>query len=254
MAAHAGELFQRICEENLGESAGRTYLAVVPGKHAFLAGDRPALDWQELTRAVADCAPALTPVGLGTVLSAEDYYRTDAHWRQEALLPAAEYLCGVLGVPGASGSHETKTYPVPFAGDYLRDLPLAPDQLNYLTGPGMEEITVTRYDLMGRPHTGLLYDRLRAREGEGYNLFLSGAQGLLVLENPAAATERELILFRDSFGSSLAPLLAESYCRVTLVDLRYFPSYLLGETLDFHGQDVLFLYSTLLLNNSLALR
>ena len=48
--------------------------------------------------------------------------------------------------------------------------------------------------------------------------------------------------------------LAESYAKITLVDLRYLPSYLLGDYVDFHGQDVLFLYSSLLLNNSLALR
>ena len=75
-----------------------------------------------------------------------------------------------------------------------------------------------------------------------------------MIDNPAAATDRELVVFRDSFGSSLVPLLVEGYARVTLIDIRYVNSAYLGNFVDFHGQDVLFLYSTLLLNDSLALR
>ena len=61
-------------------------------------------------------------------------------------------------------------------------------------------------------------------------------------------------MFRDSFGSSLAPLLASGYRTITLVDLRYITSAELGKYLEVTDQDVLFLYSTLLLNNSMAMR
>ena len=76
----------------------------------------------------------------------------------------------------------------------------------------------------------------------------------MVLENPNGPAGRELVLFRDSFGSSLAPLLAASYSKITLVDLRYMDSSLLGDYVTFSHQDVLFLYSTLLLNSSQSLR
>ena len=52
----------------------------------------------------------------------------------------------------------------------------------------------------------------------------------------------------------MVPLLVNDYAKVTLVDLRYIRSDYLGQFLDFHGQDVLFLYSTLLLNNSAAIK
>ena len=77
---------------------------------------------------------------------------------------------------------------------------------------------------------------------------------MLTIENPQATTERELIVFRDSFGSSLAPLLVQGYKTVTLVDVRYISSQMLDRFLDFHGQDVLFLYSTLVLNNAFMLK
>ena len=87
-----------------------------------------------------------------------------------------------------------------------------------------------------------------------YSLFLSGSKSLLRLENPAAPEGKKLILFRDSFGSSLAPLLAEGYREILLVDIRYISPAVLGEMVSFEGQDVLFLYSENVLNNSETLK
>ena len=83
-----------------------------------------------------------------------------------------------------------------------------------------------------------------------YDIFLSGMQGYVEITNPNATTDRELIVFRDSFGSSMVPLLLQDYARVTVLDIRYVSSYFLKDLVDFHGQDVLFLYSTLVLNDS----
>ena len=87
-----------------------------------------------------------------------------------------------------------------------------------------------------------------------YDVFLSGAQPILVIDNPAGEPGKELVLFRDSFGSSLAPLLAEGYQRVTLVDIRYMSQEQIGQYVTFENQDVLFLYSTLVLNNGRSLK
>ena len=81
-----------------------------------------------------------------------------------------------------------------------------------------------------------------------YEFFLSGPISLLTMENPATEGSRELILFRDSFGSSIAPLLLDGYSKITLVDIRYIHPDLLGKFIDFQGCDVLFLYSSLVLN------
>jgi len=61
-------------------------------------------------------------------------------------------------------------------------------------------------------------------------------------------------MFRDSFGSSLAPLLVEGYKKITMVDIRYINSDVLDAFIEFNDQDVLFVYSTLLLNSSLGIR
>ena len=87
-----------------------------------------------------------------------------------------------------------------------------------------------------------------------YEVLLSGAQPLLTIENPAGKADRELVIFRDSFGSSLAPLLLESYGKVTLVDIRYMHPDQVESYVNFQNQDVLFLYSALILNSSRSLK
>ena len=110
---------------------------------------------------------------------------------------------------------------------------------------------------MTGPENGTItsvYDMTKLSSRDLYDVFLSGAVSVLEVENPAAKTDRELIVFRDSFGSSLVPLLVPGYKRVTLLDIRYVPTEYLGDYVQFGGQDVLFLYSPLVLNNSAMLK
>ena len=99
-----------------------------------------------------------------------------------------------------------------------------------------------------------MYDLKRAEGKDPYELFLSGPLSLITIQNPQAGTDRRLVLFRDSFGSSIAPLLIEDYAQITLVDIRYIQPGFLNGMVDFEGCDVLFLYSTLVLNHSETLK
>jgi hypothetical protein len=76
---------------------------------------------------------------------------------------------------------------------------------------------------------------------------------------PATANEsgRRLIIFRDSYTSSLAPLLVDSYSEVLLLDTRYIYPHMLGSFVtpeEFTDADVLFMYSAMILNDSNTLR
>ena len=87
-----------------------------------------------------------------------------------------------------------------------------------------------------------------------YDVFVGGASSLQVIRSPKAATDRRLILFRDSYTSSLAPLLLEAYGEIVLIDLRYIDSARIGAYVDFAGADILFLYNTLIVNHSEMLK
>lgn len=94
------------------------------------------------------------------------------------------------------------TADAPFYGVYCGQsaLPLAPDTLRYLTSETLLGCTVYDYET---DSTGPVYD-LPALEGEDpYSVFLSGSKSLLTITNPSADTDRELVIFRDSFASAL---------------------------------------------------
>ena len=246
--------FDTIHENLLGES--RCFFAVVPDKGYYLAqsSGHLAMDYDALYAKLETGLPWAVQIDLRQALTAGDYYRTDTHWRQECLLPAATAICDALGVTAPKGEDYSRIQSErPFYGVYYGQaaLPMEPDTLTWLESETLRQCAV--YDETGK--TGAVYDTAKLTESrDPYDVFLSGARALLTIENPNAKTDRELIVFRDSFGSSMVPLLLEDYAKVTLVDIRYVSSAKLDSFLDFHGQDVLFLYSTLVLNNSASLK
>ena len=128
---------------------------------------------------------------------------------------------------------------------------MGPEQMVVLKSAALSRCRV--FDFMTGEYTeGYNMDKLESPDL--YDVFLSGGQPILTIENPNGNPEKELVIFRDSFGSALAPLLVSDYGKVTLVDLRYLPSDQLGYYLTFDRQDVLFLYSTLILNNGRSLK
>ena len=227
-------------------------MTIVPDKGYYLGetSGHLTMDYEAMAEDFREGMPWAAYVDLTDALRAEDYYRTDTHWRQERLLEAAAKLCAALGVPEPEAEDYT---PVavsrPFYGVYYGQaaLPMEPETLYVMESEMLKNCTVYDWE-SGK--SGSVYDMSKLESRDLYDVFLSGSRSLLTIENPDADTDRELIVFRDSFGSSMVPLLVQGYARVTLVDVRYIQIDVLDRFLEFNGQDVLFLYSTLVLNNS----
>ena len=181
-------------------------------------------------------------IDLTDSLALDSFYRTDTHWRQENLLPAAQAIGDAMGITVDSFTEAHREEP--FYGVYYGQaaLPMAPDELVLLESDWLSQCTVYDHE-SGK--TGQVYDLSKVAGNDLYEVYLSGPRSLLTITNPNGQPGKELIVFRDSFGSSMAPLLAQDYETVILVDIRYLNAALLGNFIDFHGQDVLFLYSTL---------
>jgi hypothetical protein len=233
------------------------WLAVIPDKNHYLGRTRgfPAVNLAEMMAILARDLNAISLIDLTACFSAADYYRTDIHWRQENLLPLADLLLMEMGNPVRS-SDQTYTQDAysPFRGSLYGQaaLPVSPDELVCLTN---EMIGQTRVYDHEQNTWGVVYNPELFTGMDPYDVYLGGAKPLLTLVNEMADTERELIIFRDSFASSLAPLLLPGYSRIILVDLRYMRSELLAEHITFGPeQDILFLYSTPVLGNSAMLR
>ena len=229
------------------------HFALVPDKSYYLAEEAGVLsiDYDALYAHVAESLPWAELIDLREYLTIDDYYRTDTHWRQEQIVPAAQAIAQKLGV--TVPEFQQMAIDRPFYGVYYGQaaLPMEPDTMYYLTNGVLENCTVTIHD---SGTTAAVLDTTKLGSRDLYDVFLSGGAAVLEISNPAGQAGRELIVFRDSFGSSMVPLLVNDYETVWVLDTRYVNPAMLGNFVDFHGQDVLFLYSTLILNSSSALR
>ena len=256
MLDHAANRFEYLYETYL-QDAEDIYFAIVPDKNYFLAEQNGylSLDYEELISYMNEKTDYMTPIDLTGQLKLEDYYYTDTHWRQENLTDLADYLLEAMGAESAEQEYQKIESETPFYGVYYGQaaLPMEPDTLNYLTNEMLEDCKVFTYET-GKPVEIPMYDMEKAAGKDPYEMFLSGTRPILTIENPHVDNDEELIVFRDSFGSSLVPLLAKAYEKITILDIRYVNSSMLGQFVEFGDQDVLFLYSTMLLNSSLALK
>ena len=283
MLEHAAIRIQDIYDMYLKEQKSTCYFSIVPDKNYFLAEKNGylSMDYEGLVSYMREKADFAEYIDISGLLSLDDYYRTDTHWRQEKIIDVSEYLKEVMlseenvddynkisenGMKISSepdknennnlyGNYELKELEIPFYGVYYGQsaLPVKPDKLYYLDSEILRQCKVTSYDT-GKAKEMVIYNMEKAYGNDAYEIFLSGTSALQVIENPMAAQERELVVFRDSFGSSLVPLLVDGYSKITVIDTRYVQSKVLGSFVDFHGQDVLFIYSTVILNNSMSLR
>lgn len=230
-----------------------TYYSIIPDKNYFLAEKNgyPALDYNELFQTVDGEFDFMKKIEITELLSLDDYYTTDTHWKQEKIADVAEKIRREMGFDTAV-SYEEKSigeFKGVYYGQSALDLPA--DEIRYLTNEEIDSCIVFNSETQKETK---VYDMEKMSSMDLYDVFLSGAVSFLEISNPAAKTGKELVVFRDSFGSSITPLLLSGYEKVTLIDTRYIMPELIEGLIEFNNQDVLFIYSTLLINSSGALR
>ena len=251
---HAVERLTFIYQKYLESKGIKPYISIIPDKGYFLAEQNGylSMDYDQFIEKVLEGLDFATYINIKDSLSIEDYYMSDTHWRQEQLVDIAKIL--VNGMGGSYNSTYTKNeLDVDFHGVYSgrAPKPLKAETIYYLTNANMENIKVFNHE---QNKEISLYDMEKGHGKDAYDMFLSGELSKVTITNPNAKTDKELVVFRDSYGSSIAPLLVSGYSKITVVDIRYIQSGFLGSFIDFDNKDILFMYSTTLLNNSMAMR
>ncbi len=240
--------FEAIYQKYLDEE-NKVYFSVIPDKNYFMAGDEYlSMDYEALKAQMKDGFKAASYIEIFDLLELSDYYKTDTHWKQECLVDVAQRICEAMGADFTADFRE-ETLEQDFYGVYYGQLamPVSPDKIKYLKSDVINECSVYDYE---HGKESEMYDMEKAMGDDPYEIFLSGPISLMEINNPTAETDKELIIFRDSFGSAIAPLMVGGYSKITLVDIRYISSNYIGQFVDFSDADALFLYSTLVLNNS----
>ena len=224
------------------------YSSIVPDKNYFFGNEYgyPMPDYTFMADSLKNALPDAKYIDIFSCLELEDYYYADTHWSQDKIGNVVDKLATEMGFADRLSGNYTENKLEGFKGVYHAQSALypAPETLTYLTNDAINGFKV--YNCETGEEIGVY--NFEAFEGmDAYDFFLSGTLSYIRIDNPNATTDKELVVFRDSFGASLAPLIAEGYKSVYLIDIRSFP---LGSlmSIDFTNKDVLFIYSALVLN------
>ncbi len=254
LAQHLARV-QWVYDNMIAGKTDKVYLSVVPDKNYYFGTDYgyPMPDYEALLAQVKNTlGGSMTYIDLFDQLQLSDYYKTDWHWNQTSLDRVMATLGKAIGFGNRLSGNYTTEVLEGFRGGYYDQSALYPDpeQLTYLTNDVLEGCTV--YEYATGNTTGLYFpDVFHNTENYtgkvDYDFFLNGRCGIQRIDNPTATTDQVLVVFRDSYGASLLPLMAEGYKTIYSVDLRDTLPMMVSSLVDFTDADVLFLFSTTVL-------
>ena len=247
----AANYIKNLKETYLTEN-NKVFYAIIPDKSFYdNSSSYDKLDYDKMINILNENINNIDYIKIKDFLSLDDYFKTDNHWRQEKIIDIANLIGEKLNFKIDINNFKNESYSN-FKGMYSKYVINAnfKEELNYLTNDHVLNATVDNYQ--NKKFTNV-YDTDRLMTNISYDVFLSGASPFITITN-TSVSNKELVIFRDSFASSLAPLLISEYSKITLIDTRYMMSTLLKDFIEFNNQDVLFLYSSALINNSAILK
>ena len=223
------------------------YYSIIPDKNYYSSSNHLKMDYKLLFNMVNSNLDYMEYIDITDKLDLNKYYYTDIHWKQEYLGDIVDLLSEKMNFKITNKDYNYHEFN-DFKGTYYGQIGLKvpTDKLAYLTNDITDNASV--YDMESDLYQ--VYEESSLGKMDSYDVFLGGASSLIEITNNSTTSDKELIIFRDSFSSSLVPLLIEGYKKITLIDLRYIQMNLLSNYVNFNNQDVLILYNTSIINSS----
>lgn len=227
------------------------YYTIIPDKSYFLDECKYLkMNYEKMYSALKSSMDG-EYIDITNKLNIQDYYLTDIHWKQEKILDVATNLMMNMENKYISNEYIQEIYNNFYGASYSRgNNKIKPDILKYLTNEELEKAKVNHLEFGKKS----IYDREKLYGVDAYDVFLSGPSSYIEIINEEAKNNKTLYVFRDSFASSIIPFFVPYYYKIVAIDLRYIDINLIEENLKNNNSDVLYLYSTLIINNSNILK
>lgn len=227
------------------------YYTIIPDKNYFVNKGNLKLDYNKLQDIMKSNLTNINYINIFDKLTLDNYYKTDTHWKQEDLYNVAHTIANQMNF-SITNDNVINTVTT-FKGSYASRLSVTKDIDTIKTISNLSILNSSVYNYDTKKYTKI-YDYNKLKSLDKYDIYLSGASSIIDIVNPTSISNKELIVFRDSYGSSLIPLLIDGYKKITVVDIRYVSSRILDKYIKFNNQDILFMYSVLTINNSFSIR
>lgn len=227
------------------------YVMIIPDKNYYLdSKDFLPIDYTYLYKEIDKLN--MSTIDIRNTMELTDYYETDTHWRQEKLEKVIRKMSTVMKFDYQIKEYQWSTYNR-FYGVYYGESAIGrkPETLMYANNQNLSNLHV---NYLENPSLHTVYNIEKLTSLDSYEVYLDGASSFIEIYNPNCYRDKELVIFRDSFASSITPLLTDYYKKITLIDNRYIDSAHYLDYLNFTNQDILFMYSTLVVNNSVTLK
>lgn len=228
------------------------YFVKVPDKEYYEEGIIKK-DYELIDEKLKGLDRSIKQIDISDVLSLDDYYKTDIHWKNNKLGKVTDKIKKKMGLDSKTSSYTEKVLSPFYGALYGRKVSsVSADEIVYLTNEVIENMRVYNYE---KDKEDKIYNEDYFHNIDSYDVFLGGATPALRIVNNSV-DDKKLIVFRDSYGSSIIPFLAENYHEVLVIDLRYVKFDNL-KSLDIDlgdANDVSFMYSINVINNSFSLK
>ena len=236
--------------DRLDPSVGRS-LIIVPAAETMLSNQLPedaaTFDWTALEKQALETVGKSSYVSLTAAFSKEKksglYYLTDHHWNSEGTQAAfKQWMMSqkTHGLPKVT--FQEKKLADGFYGSLWSKVIWGKKSDTVSTfvpaGSSMDGFT---FKADGK-EMGSIYQMKYASEKDKYAAFFGGNYGRVEITG-GPKNGRTLLIVKDSYANSFAPLAAAEYEKVCMVDLRYFSGSLQTYMDDNKVTDVLVLYS-----------
>ncbi len=229
----------------------QVFYTIIPDKAYFLNSNKYLkMDYEEVLEGLSNNLK-VDYIDITHLLTLDDYYKTDIHIKQPSYHKIIKEFSKYYHFPYHELEYKEHKYDKFYGATYSK-IPsfTRPDTIIYLSNSILDKAYVRHLEYGDKE----VYEEDQLEGVDSYNVFLHGPSAFIEIENKEENVEGELIIFRDSFGSSFAPLLIPYYKKITLIDLRYMDLSVVEKYVDFKNKDILFAYSTLIVNNSNLLK
>ena len=171
------------------------------------------------------------------------YSRTDHHWQPLGAYYAAQQFALTAGVPFPDISEYEKITLPGYVGTlymYTQSATLLNNPEDFVYYKPKTNVSVTQYDThFGNPVVADLLLDPSQMPNTGYYMVFGGDERIVHV-NTECKNGRTLVIFKDSYGNALLPMLTSSFENIYLCDIRYFDLNAANFIRDVQATDVLF--------------
>jgi hypothetical protein len=175
------------------------------------------------------------------------YSRTDHHWQPLGAYYAAQAFAEAAGVPFADLSEYDTVTLSGYVGTlygYTQSAALVDNPEDFIYYIPKTQTTTTRYStsFTDPVSDSLLWDPTNMSNNSYYMVF--GGDDRITHVSTECTNGRTLVIFKDSYGNALLPVLTSSFENIYLCDIRYFDLNAISFIQQVGATDLLFAMNT----------